>query len=76
MSEGTPEQASLKRIMVENARDVYVVADSTKLGVESSHWWTALDRPWHLVTDDEATEQQLAPFRALGNVEIHLAGPA
>lgn len=76
VSEGTPEQASLKRIMVENARDVYVVADSTKLGVESSHWWTALDRPWHLVTDDEATEQHLAPFRALGNVEIHLAGPA
>lgn len=76
VSEGTPEQASLKRIMVENARDIYVVADSTKLGVESSHWWTALDRPWHLVTDDEATEQQLAPFRALGNVKIHLAGPA
>lgn len=75
VSEGTPEQASLKRIMVENARDIYVVADSTKLGVESSHWWTALDRPWHLVTDNEATDQQLEPFRALGTVEIHLAGP-
>jgi DeoR/GlpR family transcriptional regulator of sugar metabolism len=73
LCEGTPEQAALKRIMVDNSRELYVVADSSKLGVESSHWWTALDRTWHLVTDDEATQEQLQPFRGQGNVEIHVA---
>jgi DeoR/GlpR family transcriptional regulator of sugar metabolism len=73
LSEGTAEQASLKRKMVENAREVYVLADSSKLGLENSHWWTALDRPWHLITDDGAHQDQLQPFRALGNVEIHIA---
>ncbi|WP_344794721.1 DeoR/GlpR family DNA-binding transcription regulator [Frondihabitans peucedani] len=74
LCEETPEQASLKRVMVERARDLYVLADSSKLGVESSHWWTLLDRPWSLVTDDGATDAQLAPFRASGLVEIHIAG--
>jgi DeoR/GlpR family transcriptional regulator of sugar metabolism len=73
LSEGTPEQAALKRLMVDNSHQIYVVADSTKLGLESSHWWTPLERPWHLITDDGATEAQLKPFRDLGNVEIHLA---
>lgn len=76
LSEGTPEQASLKRLMVDNARDVYVLADSTKLGLDSSHWWTPLDRPWTLITDAGATGDQLDAFRALGNVTIHLAATA
>lgn len=73
LSEGTPEQAALKRLMVDNSHRIYVLADSTKLGLESSHWWTPLGRPWHLITDDGATEAQLKPFRDLGTVEIHLA---
>jgi Transcriptional regulators of sugar metabolism len=73
LSEESSEQTSLKRKMVENARSVYILADSTKLGLDSSHWWTPLDRPWSLITDDEATELQLEPFRALGSVEIHVA---
>jgi DeoR/GlpR family transcriptional regulator of sugar metabolism len=73
LSEESSEQASLKRKMVENAHSVYILADSTKLGLDSSHWWTALDKPWSLITDDEATEQQLQPFRALGSVQVHVA---
>jgi DeoR/GlpR family transcriptional regulator of sugar metabolism len=75
LSEGTAEQASLKRKMVDNAREIYVVADSTKLGLDTSHWWTPLERSWHLITDDQATEEQLEPFRALEHVQIHLAEP-
>jgi DeoR/GlpR family transcriptional regulator of sugar metabolism len=73
LSEGTLEQASLKRHMVDNAREVYVLADSTKLGVASSHWWTALDRPWHLITEEDATPRQLEPFRAAAHITLHLA---
>jgi DeoR/GlpR family transcriptional regulator of sugar metabolism len=73
LCEETPEQASLKRVMVERSRDIYVLADSSKLGVTSSHWWTRIERPWSLVTDDGATDEQLAAFRASGIVTVHIA---
>jgi DeoR/GlpR family transcriptional regulator of sugar metabolism len=73
LCEETPEQASLKRVMVERARELHVLADSTKLGVASAHWWTRIERPWVLVTDDGATEEQLEPFRASDLVTVHVA---
>lgn len=76
LSEGTPEQASLKRMMVANSRAVYVLADSTKLGLDTSHWWTPLEGPWTLITDDGATGTQLEAFRALGHVTVHVASTA
>ena len=72
--EGTSEQASLKRAMVEAASTVVVLADAAKLGNATSHYWTRLDRPWTLVTDDRATEQQLDPFRALPDADVVVAG--
>lgn len=68
--EATAEQASLKRLMAEQATDVYVLADHTKLQNTTSHWWTPLDRPWTLITDDEATEDQLAPFHAHPRITV------
>lgn len=73
LCEETPEQASLKRVMVERARELYVLADASKLGVASSHWWTRIERPWSLVTDDGATDEQLAAFRASEFVTVHVA---
>ena len=73
LCEETPEQASLKRVMVERARELYVLADASKLGVASSHWWTRIERPWSLVTDDGATDEQLAAFRASELVTVHVA---
>lgn len=75
ISEGTAEQAALKRAMVRNAAAVVVLADAGKLSVGSSHYWTALDRDWTLVTDDRATGEQLAPYRDSGDVEVVIAGP-
>jgi DeoR/GlpR family transcriptional regulator of sugar metabolism len=72
LAEGSCEQASLKRRMAENAHNLYVLADSTKLGLDSSHWWTALEKPWTLITDDGATDRQLQPFQSLGSVTIHV----
>jgi DeoR/GlpR family transcriptional regulator of sugar metabolism len=71
--EGTAEQASLKRAMVERARSVVVLADASKLGEASSHWWTTLDGSWTLVTDDRATDDQLGPFADLPGVEVVVA---
>ena len=71
--EGTSEQASLKRAMVEAASTVVVLADAGKLGNATSHYWTALDKPWTLITDDRASDQQLEPFRALPNTDVVVA---
>lgn len=73
LAEQSCEQASLKRRMAENAHNLYVLADSTKLGLDSSHWWTALEKPWTLITDDGATDRQLQPFQSLGSVTIQVA---
>jgi DeoR/GlpR family transcriptional regulator of sugar metabolism len=67
------QQASLKRAMLRAVREPYVLVDSSKLGLDGAGWWARLDPPWHLVTDDGATEAQLQPFRELPDVRIHLA---
>lgn len=71
--EGTAEQASLKRAMVGSSASVVVLADAGKLGNAPRHYWTRLDRPWTLITDDRATEAQLAPFRDRGDVDVVVA---
>lgn len=71
--ETTAEQAALKRLMVEQATDVYVLADASKLGRASGHWWTALDRPWTLITDAGASEEALAPFRTHPGITVRTA---
>lgn len=67
------QQASLKRAMLRAVQEPYVLVDSSKLGQGGAGWWARLDPPWHLVTDDGATEEQLEPFRGLPDVRIHLA---
>jgi len=72
--EARPEQVSLKRLMISRARDVYVLADSGKLGRQESHWWVTFDRPWTLITDAAATKQQLAGFRRDPLCTVEVAG--
>ncbi|WP_138444048.1 DeoR/GlpR family DNA-binding transcription regulator [Sinomonas susongensis] len=63
LSEETDQQASLKRAMVQAAEQLYVLADATKLEASAGHWWTPIERPWTLITDASASEDQLRPFR-------------
>jgi DeoR/GlpR family transcriptional regulator of sugar metabolism len=74
MCEATEEQAALKRLMVAQAGAVYVLADASKLGAAPSHFWTRPTRPWTLVTDAGATEEQLAPFHADPLITVCVAG--
>ncbi|GAB2964776.1 DeoR/GlpR family DNA-binding transcription regulator [Amycolatopsis acidiphila] len=71
--EASAEQAAAKRRLIEQASEVFVLADASKLGRASSHWWTTLPPAWTLITDSSATEEQLAPFRALPGVTVHVA---
>jgi DeoR/GlpR family transcriptional regulator of sugar metabolism len=73
LCEATLEQASIKSELMARARDVYVLADASKLGRQASHAWAELHRPWTLITDWNATDEQLRPFEKLGYVRILMA---
>jgi DeoR/GlpR family transcriptional regulator of sugar metabolism len=49
--------------MARRGRDVYVLADSSKIGLRPFHAWARLDLPWTLVTDDGADPGQVQKFR-------------
>lgn len=74
LCEANQEQAALKGKMIDQASEVFVLADASKLGFAGQQAWTPLERPWTLVTDADATPAQLAPFKALPNVAILVAG--
>lgn len=72
--EASPVQTRLKELMMEHADAVYVLADSSKLGRKAFDAWAPLEKPWTLITDAGATEEQLAPFRERGDATVLVAG--
>jgi DeoR/GlpR family transcriptional regulator of sugar metabolism len=48
------------------ATNVYVLADSSKLGLRPFHAWARLAMPWILVSDDGADESELPKFQEAG----------
>lgn len=73
LCEATAEQTRLKELMARTGARVYLAVHSTKIGVSPFNAWVQLGVPWTLVTDAEASEDQLAPFRSRG-VEVIVAG--
>lgn len=73
LCEATSTQIQLKELMMAQAREIYVLADATKLGRPAQQAWAPLDRPWTLITDAGATDAQLAPFYALSGVQVVVA---
>ncbi|TFV99462.1 DeoR/GlpR transcriptional regulator [Oxalobacteraceae bacterium OM1] len=73
LCEATLDQAALKGKMIDQAAEVFVLADASKLGFAGQQAWTPLDRRWTLITDAGATRAQLEPFEALPNVSILIA---
>lgn len=76
LCEATQEQVALKEGMVQQAAEVFLLADASKLGNAHQPAWLPLNRPWTLVTDAGATEDQLRPFRALPGVTVVIAAIA
>jgi DeoR family fructose operon transcriptional repressor len=64
LCEATLEQVSLKSLMMEQAAQVYVLADASKLGRAGQPCWAPLRPGWTLVTDAE--EAACTPFRDAG----------
>lgn len=71
--EATTYQAALKELMMRQAMAVYVLADAEKLGRLAASAWAPFPARWTLITDAQASADQLAPFRALPDVTILIA---
>lgn len=63
------EEADVKRAMIAHAARVAVVAASEKLGTVAPHLITPAGRLTHLITDSDAADDRLAPYREMG-VEV------
>jgi DeoR/GlpR family transcriptional regulator of sugar metabolism len=73
LCEANMDQAALKAKMIEQAAEIFVLADSSKLGFAGQQAWTPLERPWTMITDSGAGTAQLEPFSALPYVKILVA---
>jgi DeoR family transcriptional regulator of aga operon len=59
-----PEEAALFRVMVRQAREVVVVADSSKVGMVSPAVICPLREVDLLITDDGITDEAVSAFEA------------
>ena len=63
-------QTRLKEQMIARAREVYVLADRSKLGAAPFNAWAPLPANWTLVTDNAAPAAALAAFQGLGGARV------
>jgi DeoR family fructose operon transcriptional repressor len=74
LCEANQSQVALKELMMQQATEMIVLADATKLGVAAEHCWAVFgERHWTLITDDSASEALLAPFQQDARITIHIA---
>lgn len=66
LCEASLDQVALKSLMMEQAREVVVLADGGKLGRAEQSAWAALPAAWTLVTDGRADAGQVARLEACG----------
>lgn len=66
LCEASLDQVALKSLMMEQSRDVVVLADATKLGRSVQSAWAPLPARWHLVTDAPATAHEVIALAATG----------
>ena len=64
--EANHSQTRLKELMARRGNSVYVLADSSKLGLRPFHAWARLALPRILVTDDGAEPAEVKKFRDAG----------
>jgi DeoR/GlpR family transcriptional regulator of sugar metabolism len=58
------EQTRLKELMMQRGGTLYVLAHAEKLGRKPFHAWAPIPAGATLVTDGEATDDQVRPFEA------------
>lgn len=67
------KQSYLKGGLAQRGRDLFVLADSSKLSPTRLHYWTPLTQAFTLITDPGITTEQLAALNATGHVNVEIA---
>lgn len=78
LSSPTLAQTHLKRLMLRQADEAFVLADHSKLGQRPFRYWTPIDRDYTVVTDAGAAPEQLDRLAADPHADVlvaPLAGP-
>nr|WP_269449903.1 hypothetical protein [Auraticoccus cholistanensis] len=70
LCEATVAQTRLKELMWRRGREVYVLADSSKLGSEPFNAWVRMPPRWTLVTDDGVEDALVARLERAGAVVV------
>lgn len=66
LCEASQDQVALKSLMMEQAGEVVVLADATKLGRAGQSAWAPLPPLWQLVTDAQVKDPQVVTLAAAG----------
>jgi DeoR family fructose operon transcriptional repressor len=66
LCEASLDQTALKSVMMQQAREVFVLADATKLSRSNQAFWAQLPNSWTLITDGRATAEQCEIFADAG----------
>lgn len=66
LCEASLDQIALKSLMIQQARELIVLADATKLSRSEQAFWAPLPPHWTLITDGRATPEDCAPFVEAG----------
>ncbi|NBF06209.1 DeoR family transcriptional regulator [Pseudomonas sp. Fl5BN2] len=69
LCEASAQQAYLKECIIKRAAQVFVLADSEKLGRARQQHWTPLEREWRLITS-AVDEVELQPFQDLAMATV------
>ncbi|MGH3436202.1 MAG: DeoR/GlpR family DNA-binding transcription regulator [Sciscionella sp.] len=72
----TLEQASLKSLMAAQAREVYVLADHSKLSQAPFPYFAPLTSPVTLITDADAAPARIAELERDPHLRVQLAPPS
>ena len=64
-------EVKINELMIQNAGEVYVLADHTKIGKKSSFTSSPVQKIGHLITDEKAPQQILDELTEAG-VKVHL----
>lgn len=72
LCEAELDQTRMKELIARQSGQVYVIADSSKLGGSPFSYWTNLSGEWELITDSGATADQLNEFQSHG-ITTHIA---
>ncbi|GLK56662.1 DeoR family fructose operon transcriptional repressor [Methylopila capsulata] len=70
LCEASLDQVALKSLMMEQGREVVVLAHAAKLGRADQSAWAALPASWTLVTDQHADREQVANLEGYGATAI------